>query len=358
MSFARQKHRREGVRRYTAAALVVLYMASITLSLFAGAAPGYSAQRGLPQVLFSPENSLASQAVNGTVDALWSEHLPGGISPHAVSRWFARAPYRTGDWGTMEQGQAFGVNGTTDPYGNVLLAAAGAVAGATSGAPDKGFGGAQAKSKKSARATVSDTGKPQQSEKIVRLFSTVDFRSPLKDMPKWEGALNKERRNPSFGADGSLRCASGKTAERWQNLRDSLQGAALMDKIKGVNSFFNKWSYRSDSAVWGVEDYWASPCEFIVKSGDCEDYAIAKYFALKSLGVPVNSMRIAAVTDTIRGIGHAVLVIYIGGDAYVLDNLSNLVLSHKRLKHYRPLFTVNENYLWRHVKPVAGPDSK
>ena len=353
MSFAKRKHHRGRVRRYTAAALVVLYMASITLSLFAGTMPGYSAQRDLPQVLFSPGNGVASQAVNGTVDALWSEHLPGSISPHAVSDWFTLAPYRTGDWGTMEQGQAFGVNGTTDPYGNVLLAAT-----SVTSAPAKAFSQAQAKPNKTTLAAGPDTGTTQQPQKIVRLFSTVDFRSPLKDMPKWEGVLTKERRNPSFGADGSLRCASGKTAESWRSLRDNLQGAALMNKIKGVNTFFNKWTYRSDSAVWGVEDYWASPCEFIVKSGDCEDYAIAKYFALKSLGVPISSMRVAAVTDTIRGIGHAVLVVYVGDEAYVLDNLSNLVLSHKRLKHYRPLFSVNDNYLWRHVKPISGPDSK
>lgn len=209
---------------------------------------------------------------------------------------------------------------------------------------------------KSVRNSQANAGEVKTKKKVVRLFRTVDFRSVLKDMPKWERVLQKERATPSFTPDG-ISCDNASVAARWKALQNKLSGASLLEKIKGVNKFFNQWPYRTDIAVWGVEDYWATPCEFIVRSGDCEDYAITKYFALRALGVPADIMRIAAVKDTIRGIGHAVLVIYMDNDAYVLDNLSNLVLSHKRLRHYSPLYSLNENYLWRHVKPIAGPDS-
>lgn len=188
----------------------------------------------------------------------------------------------------------------------------------------------------------------------IRLFGTVDFRGVLKDLPKWERVLRTERRSPSFSSSG-LACKSQSVQKRWLALKGQLEGASVMEKAKGVNRFFNQWPYKTDLMVWGVEDYWATPCEFVLKSGDCEDYAIAKYFALRELGVPAKIMRIAAVNDAIRGAGHAVLVIFLENDAYVLDNLTNMVLSHKKLKHYRPVYTVNEEYLWRHVKPVAGP---
>jgi predicted transglutaminase-like cysteine proteinase len=125
-----------------------------------------------------------------------------------------------------------------------------------------------------------------------------------------------------------------------------------------VNSFFNQWPYKFDRPLWGVEDYWATPCEFMIRSGDCEDYAIAKYYALRELGVPASQMRIAAIRNAMTGNGHAVLVLYVNDDAYVLDNVTNTILSHKRLGHYRPLYTVNEEYMWRHVRPITKSASK
>jgi len=143
---------------------------------------------------------------------------------------------------------------------------------------------------------------------------------------------------------------SPQVAKRWVAVREQIMNAPLMEQMKAVNKFFNQWPYRTDMVVWGVEEFWATPDEFIVKSGDCEDYAIAKYFALRSLGVPVDQMRVVALKDSIRGIGHAVLAVYLDGTAYVLDNLSSMVLVHSRLTHYTPVFSVNEEYRWSHAK--------
>ena len=44
------------------------------------------------------------------------------------------------------------------------------------------------------------------------------------------------------------------------------------------------------------DDYWASPLETLDKGrGDCEDYAIAKYFSLLAAGVPVARLRLVYV---------------------------------------------------------------
>ncbi|MDR1490361.1 MAG: transglutaminase-like cysteine peptidase [Desulfovibrio sp.] len=202
-------------------------------------------------------------------------------------------------------------------------------------------------------ATNKETEKKEPPKPIIRLFGTAEFRSLIKNLPKWERVLEEEAKNPSFTEQG-IATDNAKVQERWLALKATLKDAPIRDKLQGVTNFFNQWPYKTDAEVWGVEDYWATPREFLIRSGDCEDYAIAKFFALVDLGVPPELMRIAAVKDGIRGLGHAVLVVFVDNDAYILDNITNLVLSHKKLTHYAPLYTVNEEYLWRHVKPKAG----
>ncbi len=86
-------------------------------------------------------------------------------------------------------------------------------------------------------------------------------------------------------------------------------------------------------------------------SGDCEDYAIIKFYALMKLGVDPDTMRIVALKDSIRNLAHAILVVYMNNDAYVLDNLTDMVLPHTRYMHYLPQYSVNEVYRWAHVRP-------
>jgi predicted transglutaminase-like cysteine proteinase len=62
-------------------------------------------------------------------------------------------------------------------------------------------------------------------------------------------------------------------------------------------------------------------------------------------------MRIVLLKDTIRNIAHAVLAVKLGDDTYILDNMSDLVLSHLKYMHYVPQYSVNEFYRWAHVAP-------
>lgn len=188
----------------------------------------------------------------------------------------------------------------------------------------------------------------------IRLFNTIEFRGPLKNLPKWDRVLNVDRKTPGLTPERAL---GGRNA-LWGELRSEWRGLSTMDKLRNVNSLFNQWPYRLDSEVWGVVDYWAAPIEFLRKSGDCEDYAITKYFALKQLGVPVSDMRIVILLDSIRRLAHAILVVYTGGDAYVLDNLSNVVLSHQRYGHYVPQYSINEEYRWAHIPIKGGPGTR
>ncbi|MBL3278677.1 hypothetical protein ELP91_28930, partial [Klebsiella pneumoniae] len=78
--------------------------------------------------------------------------------------------------------------------------------------------------------------------------------------------------------------------------------------------------------VWGQVDYWGSPLETLTKGqGDCEDYAIGKYFALMAAGVPSARMRLVYVRAQNGGViqAHMVLAYYPTPDAepLILDNL-------------------------------------
>jgi predicted transglutaminase-like cysteine proteinase len=96
----------------------------------------------------------------------------------------------------------------------------------------------------------------------------------------------------------------------------------------------------------------------MTRSGDCEDYSIAKYFALRKLGFSADEMRIVILMDQIRGIGHAILAIQEGNDTLILDSLSNLLLSHTAYKHYVPQYSMNETTRWAHIGSFQKPSSQ
>ena len=71
----------------------------------------------------------------------------------------------------------------------------------------------------------------------------------------------------------------------------------------------------------GVDDFWSTPLATLdAGAGDCEDYAILKYAALRELGVALDDMRIILVRDTRRRSNHAVLAVRDDKQWLILDN--------------------------------------
>lgn len=180
----------------------------------------------------------------------------------------------------------------------------------------------------------------------IRLFGSVEFRQSNTSLKVWQSMLARNAKHPLFTPGSRLNSTT--TWEQFKAKAAKLKG---LDLLRLVNNFWNNWPYREDRDVYKQPDYWASPWEFRKNSGDCEDYSIVKYFTLRELGVPKENMRIVVLMETIRNLPHAVLVVYMNGDAYVLDNLSRQVLSHSRYKNYEPRFSINEDFRWAHMKP-------
>lgn len=187
--------------------------------------------------------------------------------------------------------------------------------------------------------------KPQSKSASIKLFGTVEFKGPLKTLTSWITVLERSKKTNIYTPERKL------GAVAWGDLKSKLEKMPPMEQLRTVNRFWNQWPYRQDPEVYKKADYWATPAEFLKNSGDCEDYGIVKYFTLKEIGYTTDTMRIVVLMETIRNIAHAVLVVYIDGDAFVLDNLSNNVLSHSRYRSYLPQYSVNEKFRWAHVKP-------
>ncbi len=189
----------------------------------------------------------------------------------------------------------------------------------------------------------------KKTSKGPKLFGTLEFKGKIKKLPKWSGVLTKMQSWKGYFNDPSMDKLPSRS--NWGRLKKGLAGKTNMEKLKGVNKFFNQWPYRLDKGNYGMNDYWATPREFLKKSGDCEDYSIAKFYALQELGFSGDSMRIVALKDRIRNIGHAVLAVYTDGDIFILDNQTIMVFPHTKYKHYVPQYSVNEKYRWMHVPP-------
>ena len=183
------------------------------------------------------------------------------------------------------------------------------------------------------------------SDSKVQLFGTVEFKRPLSTLPGWLDLLKRNGMDPVFIPGKAF-----KKGVTWESFKSKAPQGNKMELLRYVNSFWNTWPYVEDIVNSKQEDYWAIPAEFLKKSGDCEDYSIIKYFTLKELGVAPESMRIVVVRDTIRNFAHAVLAVYVNGDAFILDNLSNSVLAHTKLRQYSPQYSVNESGRWAHMK--------
>ncbi len=124
----------------------------------------------------------------------------------------------------------------------------------------------------------------------------------------WDFSAISRKATALYGPLG----AGQQRIDAWQNLLATQKQVSEMEKLKVVNLFFNKQvRYVEDIDLWGQVDYWETPIEALWKgAGDCEDYAIAKYFSLRHLGVSSDKLRITYVKALRQNRAHMVLTYY------------------------------------------------
>ena len=133
--------------------------------------------------------------------------------------------------------------------------------------------------------------------------------------------------------------------EKYQTLKTQIKDYELIRKLSHVNSFINRILPAQDISTSSSIDYWATPKEFLLQGhGDCEDYAISKYFTLLELNIPKEKLYFAVVNIKGEKTAHMILL-YLedkNSTPLVLDNLSSKVIELTKRKKLIPKFAFNE----------------
>jgi predicted transglutaminase-like cysteine proteinase len=189
------------------------------------------------------------------------------------------------------------------------------------------------------------------SEASPLLFGKNEVRNTdIDEFPKWIKVLDK---NSDEMSSYELKCNKDSqlfscNIKNWLKFIDGLNGKSKPEQLKAVNSFVNKHKYILDINNWGVTDYWESPGEFLLKNGDCEDFAIIKYFSLRKLGFTTDDLKVVILMDKNLGIYHSILAVYSDDDIFILDNQLTNVTKSENILHYDPVYSINEDYWWRY----------
>ena len=113
----------------------------------------------------------------------------------------------------------------------------------------------------------------------------------------------------------------------------------------------------SDMAQFGQIDVWSSPlATFASGAGDCEDYAIAKFAALRMAGVSPENIRIVVLRDVLHGENHAAVLAQLDGRWLMLDNRRMAMIEDIDVRNHQPLFVIDDRGVMRYdqAAPIAS----
>ena len=162
----------------------------------------------------------------------------------------------------------------------------------------------------------------------------------------WDFSLISRRAQALYGPLGE----GQQRIDDWQRLLSTQKQIGELEQLNVVNRFFNgQVRYVEDQDLWRQVDYWETPIEALWKgAGDCEDYAIAKYFSLRHLGVSSDKLRITYVKALRQNRAHMVLTYYPTPDAIplVLDSLVDTIKPANQRTDLLPVYSFNAEGMW------------
>ena len=186
-------------------------------------------------------------------------------------------------------------------------------------------------------------------------FGMFAFRAPEGVLwTKWRGVATDIEKD----AETMARCRASAApcspaATRFIAVIEEVRRHDGRARLETVNRAVNDAiRYTGDMEQHGVADLWSAPlATFGSGRGDCEDYAIAKYVALREAGVAAEDMRIVLVRDMAVREDHAVLAVREGGGWMILDNRSMAPIADSDVRNFMPLFALDQDG----VKLFAAP---
>ena len=159
---------------------------------------------------------------------------------------------------------------------------------------------------------------------IINILSADAFSLNNKDKQRIKNTHNKKQ-----------------IAKRIYNFYNFFKEAKDFDELKKlnrVNNYINRIIGKGDES-----NEWITPKEFLIRGrGDCEDYAITKYFALKKLNIDTKKLYLSVVKVKGSPSYHMVLLYIRNNNIMVLDNLSWKLVSLKKRKNLKFYYAFNQ----------------
>ena len=145
--------------------------------------------------------------------------------------------------------------------------------------------------------------------------------------------------------------------EEYTNLLDDLQVQTIGCQLTEINNFFNRFHYEAE-----ITDYWKCPNEFLNDGcGDCDDFAIAKYYALQRLGFDQESLYLAYVHILRDGIKEAHMVLIYKHTqrlSVVLDNYNKKIHRLDNRKDFEIIYTFDNKYIYFKGQQIINNHNK
>lgn len=167
-----------------------------------------------------------------------------------------------------------------------------------------------------------------------------------KHVPRWSDVMARAQVERGASNGCAAEAPAGSAACRyalWQSELQSLHGRAPLEQIATVQTAINRLPYVSDLENWSMADRWATPVEMFARGGDCEDFALTKYFALRELGFPEPDLTLAVVWDNQDSEQHAILFVRSEGAVWLLDNKFDAPMPASAFAaRYRVLYSLNQ----------------
>lgn len=165
----------------------------------------------------------------------------------------------------------------------------------------------------------------------------------VKNASRWEDVLR--RQEASVAAPCADPSAERCFATFWNETVAELKTLARDEQVRRVNDIVNEMGYWSDADVYRKADYWATPEEmFEKKGGDCEDFALFKYFLLRAAGVPADELRLTLVAADDRA--HMVALAMVDGTPMAMDCVVLRAAPPAELRQYQAVYSLSETGAW------------
>lgn len=188
------------------------------------------------------------------------------------------------------------------------------------------------------------------------LETSASVKGALQD--KWTGvksALPREANVMARCRDNPEACTPA--AKRFLAVIEKAASRKDWARIAEVNRTINLTIKAVDDMTqYGVRDLWASPLmTFASGAGDCEDLAIAKYVALREIGVREEDLRLVIVRDHAANEDHAVTAVRYDGRWLILDNKKIDIREDISIAEFDPLLVIDGDGVKRAGARIPKP---